>query len=519
MLNLGNTESYSENTSLSTSGTLLWRHSFDKQGRSLSVNLNYGWSDNKVNGENYQINSSFDHSIETKNVVDQIYTNNNNGFNYSVRTSYVEPVGNNRFLEFSYLYSRNETKSEKQTYDFNAATGKFDLFNEDYSTFYKNTYINQQADIRFNTRRDKYTYTIGAGLQPSTLISASGIENEAPLKQYVLNFSPTVNITYGESRQNQLRFVYRGSTQQPSINQLQPVADNSDPLYEFIGNKSLKPAFRHTMFLSYNHFNPDNLRTFLTSMGFHPTNNSIINASTYDENGKQTVTPVNVNGVYSINASVMMNQPIPGTKLSFSNTLSGNYANSINMTNGAENKTKNSSISEMLRLTYRNDWIELGTSYRLNYIQAVYSMQDKATTDYFNHRVAGEMFLNLPLSMILTSDVGYNFYRGYGDDYNRDMVLWNASLSKQVFKSKRGTIKLSIYDILNQNKNYSRITTDNYMEDLRSNTLGQFAMISFIFRFNSFSIGSQQNNMSLPGNSIPMMRTEGGPPSGGGMMR
>jgi len=120
------------------------------------------------------------------------------------------------------------------------------------------------------------------------------------------------------------------------------------------------------------------------------------------------------------------------------------------------------------------------------------------------------------LSFILTSDVGYNFYRGYGDDYNRDMTLWNASLSKQVFKSKRGTIKLSIYDILKQNKNYSRVTADNYMEDLRSNTIGQFAMISFMFRFNSLSGGGQQ--MQGPRGPGGMMRMEGGPPPGGGTM-
>jgi len=529
MLNLGTTNSYSENKSLSTSGTMLWRHKFDKQGRTLSVNLNYGWSDNKTNGENYQINGWFDDlGVRTDSTVNQTFTNNNHGYNYSARASYVEPVGNNRFLELSYSYSRSNTKSEKQTYDFNEFTQKYDLFNMDYSTLYENTYINQQADVQFNTRRDKYSYTLGMGLQPSSLTSITG-SNGDPLKQNVLNLSPTVNITYGQTRQSQLRIDYRGMTQQPSIQQLQPVADNTDPLYEFIGNRELKPAFRHIMSLQYNNFNPNNLRTFLTALNFSTANNSIVNSSLYDATGKQTVMPVNVNGVYNIGANVMMNFPIPKTKLSFSNTLMGSYGNSVNMTNSVQNKTKNSRINETLRLTYRNDWIELAGSYRLGYNRAVYSMQNKATTDYFNHRVAGEMFLNLPLSIILTTNVNYDFYRGYGDDFNRDMTLWNASLSKQVFKNKRGTIKLSIYDILKQNKNYSRTTTDNYMEDLRSNTLGQFAMISFMYRFNSFGSGGPQmqsprgtegdgmrRRMDGPPPGMPM-RMEGGPFPGGGV--
>ena len=532
MLGEGITNSYSENTSFSTSGMMLWRHSFDKKGRTLSVNLNYGWSENKANGENWQENKSFDNP--KADIVDQTYTNNNHGYNYSARASYVEPVGNNRFLELSYLYSRNNTKSEKRTYDFNEFTQKYDDFNEKYSTLYENTYINQQADVRFNTRRDKYSYTLGMGLQPSSLTSITGTNSET-LKQNVLNFSPTVNFTYGQTRQSQLRIDYRGMTQQPSIQQLQPVADNTDPLYEFKGNRELKPAFRHMMSLQYNNFNPKNLRTFLTSLNFSTTNNSIVNSSMYDEAGKQTVMPVNVNGVYNIGANVMMNFPIPKTKLSFSNTLMGSYGNSVNITgsvkhgveNKIENKTKNSRINETVRLTYRNNWIELAASYRLGYNRAAYSMQNKATTDYFNHRASGEMFLNLPLSIILTTSVNYDFYRGYGDDFNRDMTLWNASLSKQIFKNKRGTIKLSIYDILKQNKNYSRTTTDNYMEDLHSNTLGQFAMISFMYRFNSFGSGGvpqmqgpgeggMMRRMDGPPSGMPM-RMEGGPPPGGGV--
>ena len=524
-INSGKTTSNSKNTSLSTSGMLLWRHQFDKTGRTLSVNFNYGISKNEANGDNYQENTTYDNSgIGSENVVDQKYTNNNNGYNFGARASYVEPVGDNRFLEFSYSYSRNNTKSEKETFDKNA-TGEYDDKNDEYSTLYENTYINQQADIRFNTRREKYSYTLGAGLQPSKIISVVGTD---PATEYpVLNFSPTVNITYGQTRQNMLRFDYRGMTQQPSIQQLQPVADNSDPLYEYKGNQSLKPAFRHNMYLQYNNFNPENFRTFLTSLGFNTTMNSIINASVYDKDGKQTVTPENVNGVYNINAGLMMNLPIAKTKLSFSNTLSGNYGNSVSKTNNVENNTKNTGVSETVRLTFRNNWLEIGTSYMLRFNRAVYSLQDKATTNYYNHRLGGDIFINLPLNFVVTTTANYNFYRGYGDDYNRDMVLWNGDLSKKVFKNKQGTIKLSVYDILKQNRSYTRTTTDNYREDLHSNTLGRFAMISFMYRFNSFSGGAQpQQDRQRDDGMSPrrfdgggQMRFEGGPPSGGGYIR
>jgi len=521
LLNSGETYSSAENTSLSTSGSMLWRHKFEKTGRTFSMNMSYGVSSNKSNGDNNQTNLSYDPltGAETSRPLFQDYTNDNNGYNYSVRTSYVEPLGNKRFLELSYSYSQNNTKSEKETWNLDSNGNRIDK-DEQYSTIYENKYVNQQADIRFNTQRDKYSYTLGAGLQPSSLKS---LTNGETLTQNVVNFSPTVNITYGETRQSQLRFDYRGMTRQPTIQQLQPVADNSDPLYEFKGNKSLKPAFMHNLMLMYNKFNPTSLRTFQTSLVFNTTRNSIINSSNYDETGKQTVMPDNVNGVYNIRASVNTNMPIAKTKLSFNNNVSVNYGHNVNKTNGIENTTKNSGINETLRLTFRNDWLELGGSYRLGYNRAVYTMQDKATTDYFNHRVGGNLYLNLPLNFILTSNLNYDFYRGDAAGEGRDLILWTADLSKQVFKNKRGTIKISVYDILKQNKSYSRTTTDNYIEDLRSNTLGQFAMISFMYRFNSFSGSSQQNIQrgdSMPrGSDGPVIRRfEGGgaPIEGGG---
>jgi hypothetical protein len=517
-LNEGKTNSSTENTSFSTSGMMLWRHKFEKIGRTFSVNLTYGVSNNKSNGINDQKNRSWDTSTgnETYRPLFQDYTNNNNGYNYSVRASYVEPVGKDRYFEFAYSYSQNNTKSKKETWNLDPngnRTGK----DEEYSTIYENTYINQQANIRFNTRRDKYTYTLGMGLHPSTNVS---IINSERTKYPVFNFAPTANFTYGETRQSQLRFDYFGMTRQPTIQQLQPVADNSDPLYEFKGNKALKPSFNHNLNLSYNKFNSVTLRTFQTSLGFNTTQNSIVNSSTYDEKGKQTVVPVNVNGVYNVRASVNMNLPIANTKLSFNNNLSTNYGHNINITNDIKNTTKNSGIYETLRLTFRNDWLELGGLYRLGYNRAVYTMQDQATTDYFNHRVGGNLYLRLPLSIILTSNINYDFYRGDAAGEGRDMTMWTADLSKQVFKNKRGTIKLSVYDILKQNRSYSRTTTDNYVEDLRSNTLGQFAMISFMYRFNSFSGISPQGD-GMPrrfdggGDGMPR-RFEGGPPPSGG---
>ncbi|MBD0288559.1 MAG: outer membrane beta-barrel protein, partial [Flavisolibacter sp.] len=90
----------------------------------------------------------------------------------------------------------------------------------------------------------------------------------------------------------------------------------------------------------------------------------------------------------------------------------------------------------------------------------------------------------LPENFILSTDLDYATTTGLASGYNQNYFLWNASLSKQVFKNKRGELKLSINDILNQNTNVSRNTADNYIEDVRNLTLRRFAMLSFTYNLN-----------------------------------
>ncbi|GHT21120.1 collagen-binding protein [Bacteroidia bacterium] len=514
-LSSGYSSSGSRNNSLSTSGSLLWRHKFAKAGRTMSLNVNYGYSNNQSDGTNVQDKWEYLAASASHDSLDQYFSNNNNSNNIGARLSYTEPIGKDHFLELSYSYNRTNTGSKKET--FNTVDNSKD---DEYSTLYDNIYATHQADIRFNTRREKYSYTVGVGVQPWLMSSSGRSLNDTTFRS--LNFSPSANLVFGTTRQKMLRFDYRGNMQQASIQQLMPVKDNSNPLYEQLGNKDLNPAFRQNVRATYNRFNPDNLVTFLTSLSFTTTSNYIANSTKYDASGKQTVTPVNVNGIYSSNASIMVNMPIKKTKLSINNTLAGNYGNNISYTQRAnaaqtKNDTRTTGINETFRLTYRNDWLELTGTYRLGYNRAEYS--NKENTNYFNHRVGGDLYIQFPLGLILTSNINYNFYKGYEDSYNRDMILWGADISKQVFANKRGTIKLSVYDLLKQNSSYNRTTADNYIEDTHSNILGRFYMLSFLYRFSSFggsgALGGAQADPQRDTMPRSMMRE--GPPRGMGM--
>jgi hypothetical protein len=57
-------------------------------------------------------------------------------------------------------------------------------------------------------------------------------------------------------------------------------------------------------------------------------------------------------------------------------------------------------------------------------------------------------------------------------------------MAKQLFKSKRGEIKLSVFDILNENQSFNRYVGENYIEDVQNTVLQRFFMLTFTYNLN-----------------------------------
>jgi hypothetical protein len=77
----------------------------------------------------------------------------------------------------------------------------------------------------------------------------------------------------------------------------------------------------------------------------------------------------------------------------------------------------------------------------------------------------------------------------------KNLAILNASIEKVVFKKKNGFIRLSGFDIFNQNSSISRQVTGNSIIDTRTTRLTRYFMLSFTYRLNRFTAGQpgQQN--------------------------
>jgi hypothetical protein len=281
-----------------------------------------------------------------------------------------------------------------------------------------------------------------------------------------------------------LTFNYSTSTTQPSAYQLQPVPDISDPTSVYIGNPTLKRSYTQSVTLNYFSTNIYTQRNFFAFVAFNKTDNAIVNSDLVALGIRHTA-PVNVNGNYILFSNVSAGFPIKKLKSRVDIGIGGNMIHNNGFLNGNKNTIDNRSISPNLAYSFALDGkLDIVATGRWNISSARYSLQPMLNSNYMQQVYGMEMTNYLPWGVVLNNNINYTINTGRADGYNTEVALWNASVAKSFLKNKRGEVKLSVLDILNQNKGVGRNASTNYIEDTRYNVLNRYFLLSFTFSLN-----------------------------------
>jgi uncharacterized membrane protein YgcG len=519
MINSGMTNNTSNGTNPNLSANALYRRRFKKLGRTVSANFNFG--SNNSDRENFNIsrneffNPDGTHYVDSLNQRSDI---NSVSRNMGVRLTYTEPIFKDRFLELTYGYNRNFNSSDKRTYDYDIGKNIYDKLNDSLSNSFENTFQTQQAGISIRTQKLKYDYSIGLNVQFSNLENMN-ITKDSLLTQRTTNFFPSATFNYTFAKNKRLRMYYNGSTQQPSVQQLQPVPDNSNPLYIQLGNPNLKPQFNNNFNISYNVFNVETMRGFFSSVNGGFTANKIVNETTFDSKGVQTSRPININGSYNFNAFAVNSFPLKKQNTAINTNTSFSFNRDLSITNSVQNIIKNFTLTQGVGFNYMHkELFDIATNASANYNGARYSVQKNNNTNYFDYTFAIDFNINLPLGIIIGSDVNYTLNTGRTDGYNQNVTMLNAFVSKSVFNKKQGLLKIQGFDLLNQNVSITRNVAQNYIEDVQNKVLSQYFMVSFTYFLNKFGGSNKGDNKNqrmripggVPGGNIRMNRMGGG---------
>lgn len=525
--NEGYTSRNGLNDNWRTSGFLLLRQKLGKPGRTISANIRYSYSNNDMTGFNQSLTDIFDLQTaeRTSEIVNQRYDQNSKSTSLSGRVVYTEPLGGGFFLEANYQYGWNKNTSFKNT--FNSATdeliddllvynGVGEIPDPVYSNSINNTSQNHRAGASFTYQKEKIRAQLGAAYNPT--ITDNVTSGHEPYHNVAHNWSPQASLNYEFNDNTNIRFFYWGRSSQPSTNQLLPVPDNSNPLNISLGNPNLNPYFNHSLRGNFGYTNKKTFTSVNARFGASLVQDGITNAQWYDPSGVQYSIPVNGPATGNADLRVMVNSPFGKSGFSIFSMTYGRYNQSTSFIgSGAlesekyynpetatfdyaafnrdysdlsasddfvNNKTQTMSFTQRLRLTYRNDFVEVTVGGRTRMNKSWYTMKNSQLQATWNNQVDASMNWTIPGGINIISDVDYNWYNGYTTPQEDEIIL-NAEITKLLFKNKC-TLALKAYDILGQSKNLSVSDSANYHLETRNNTLGRYIILSLTYRFGNF---------------------------------
>ncbi len=552
---------------LSSSGTELKlqldaSRKLSQTGRQLSLSGTYSTNHSNGNGNNNSITNYYQ-ALSLNEKLDQRSNSKSNRDSYNFRTDYVEPLSKNTFLNFSYSAQFNNTFNQRLTYDRDTTSvvEKYDILNPKYSRNSETNTVNQSIRAAFRAQYTKYTYSFGIDAAPVHTKSKTYVKdwfgdgNDSILNVYkgrtTINYAPQLEFVYrfddksktdstsiqggrgtgeraggfssrrgyGGGSRNSLRFRYNGRTDQPSVTQLDPTPNNTNPLRISSGNPELLPSFTHRIAFEYSKFNIKNQSSINATLNLSFVNNDIVNYTTYiDSTGGQSTKPVNVNGSWNMSSSLMWAKPFgESNRFRFSTQTNATYRNQVGFTRvdtiSVKNITRNLGINQGANLSYTNDWFYGQIRAQINYTNISYNLGSSKGQESYVYNLAYNTQITMPYSWTLSSDISYSANRGLTSGYNQNEILWNAELGKTVLT--RGYLSFKVTDILRQKLNLSRSVTDNSITDSQYTALTSYAMLSFTYRFANMGGKGRNRRVNFQGGGGMEMGRPEGPPSMG----
>ncbi|HTN05898.1 outer membrane beta-barrel protein [Agriterribacter sp.] len=487
------------------SGDINYNHRFRKKGRNFSVNIGLGTSTSLSDDDRINFTREFMKAGGYSDAyLDQLITQGNSNHNYGIRATYTEPVSGNRFLDISYAYNNAYAKNNRRTFD-RDSIGSDIHFNDSLSNAYENTFVNQRVGLSLRTVNKKYNYSVGLTVQPMEINGYSISKDSVYTPQRRINVAPSARLSYNFSRTRRLNMNYNANYQQPSFDQLQPVRDVSNPQYQTQGNPGLRPAFNHNFRAFFNNFNYTSGRTMFVGMRGNMIHNRIVNNNMrIDSSGAQLSMPENVKGNYSLSGFYNYSQPFRNRKYIVSLNGNINYNHDVGLVDSKKNTGNNWIATQRLNVEFNyKEWLELNFSgaYSLNSTKYTLSQNGERLSSAA-WTLRSNMRMDIPGGLILRYDINYLINNGLASAVNGNPTLFNASIEKTIFKKKNGFIRVSGFDIFNQNTNISRQVNGNAIIDSRVNRLTRYFMLTFSYRLMQFKGGQQapeQNREMGPG--------------------
>jgi outer membrane receptor protein involved in Fe transport len=507
--------SNSENTNSSNlsgynlSALILYRHSFAKRGRTFSINATPTINDNKGDNSLYSLNTYYNTGIIFADTIDQKSTILKSGNSIKGNASYTEPLDSFNVLLVDYSTSYTDNYSSKRTFNSFNNDNTYTYLDSSLTNVFKNQYQSQAGSLGYRFQKPKINFSINAAYQWAVLSKQQEIPSSYQFSKSFESVLPSAQFQYKLSPIKNLRINYRTSNNAPSIDQLQDVINNTNALQLSTGNPELKQDFQQNLNMRYSGVNTVKSTSFFALLGANYSSNYIGNStlianqdttvynSVFLKKGSQIIRPVNLDGYFSLRSFINYTFPIKKIKTNLSLNASVNYNNVPGLINTQINYAKTATGGLGIVLSSNiSEKIDFTISSNSSYSHINNTLQSSSNTTYFSQNSKLKITLNPWKGLVLQSEYSNMYYAGLTSAFNQSISLWNAAIGYKFLKNKQAELRLTVYDLLNQNNSVARTNTDSYIQDSQTNVLNRYYMLTFTYNFKKYFAKKEEGKVN-----------------------
>ena len=470
------------------------RRKFMKPGRSMGLSASYGYVDNTTNSSQLADNIYYDENenIETILTQDQRIASEGVEKELKLNAIYVEPLGKRFFWETFYNYSHNKSANDRILSD---VVEDQLVLNDSLTRFTDNTAIFNRLGSSIRYTFESWNVQSGASVQQYRLLGQFRSGSDFGFAGNVDNtfnaVSPYLSADYNIQRNKNVGFNYIMDNSVPTFDQLQPIIDNSNPLFIREGNPNLLPTFNHNFDLRFRSFNPLKFINFFSNLSYSYTDSPIIQEQVVDEQNVTTTRPINYKYRHGLGGYFGFGFPIIKNKLTVNTNYSPNFSRAFTLVNSVDNTTNTIGNRVGLRINLTPiERFSFFMSSNLTITDVTYSINTSQNQKIINQNYSATFNARLIWGIYLNSDFDYRIFQNERFDFDTRIPILNLSIYKVFLKDNRGELRLSGFDIFDRNQAISQAADANSVREVATTTLAQYFMLSFTYNMRGITAGT-----------------------------
>jgi hypothetical protein len=475
------------------SNRLTLRHRFGKRGRNVSADFQMGHTSRQADRAQQSLNRFTDpDSLAT---IDQETGTQSTTNSLSTRIAYTEPLVKSLQLQLTYNPAFTHSQSDARTFAFDTLSGAYSTLDPVQSNSFANRNTIQNGGAAVLYTQGPWRWLTQASYQSTRLESDQSFPIAGRIDHTYDDVLPSMTLSGTFANRRNLRLNWSTSSNAPSINQLQPVVDNSNPLSLSAGNPTLSETYTNNFSLRLSEADPMKSKSRFVFANLLRTSNPISNytftapvdtvvSGVLLARGTQLTRPVNLDVSWAANVFAAYSRPAKWLKSIVTLNGGGSFTESPTRLNVGINRNRTTTVRFGTTVASNiSPNLDFTVSYQGNYNMSRNTLTANTTADYYAHNLGLRLNAIVKPKIVVRQEVTNNFQNNQSQVFGANQVMWNTTFGRKFQKDDKGELRFTVTDVLHQERSVGRSITDTYVQDSRDLALGTFMQLVYTYTF------------------------------------